>query len=104
MTARSSDTTMAVVHAGGVETPYLRAGRGDAIVVVTTDLENADVLRTLAVLSREFLVFVAAPTLPERASIARWLPGFLECLGVASAHLLLHGAASSIVTGGDLAS
>ena len=92
----------AVVHAGGVETAYLRAGSGEVVVLVAADLERDDVLHTVQTLSREFLVLAAAPAgraVDEAAGLSRWLREFLECLGVTDAHLFLHASASPILTG-----
>jgi hypothetical protein len=92
----------AVVHAGGVETAYLRAGGGEVVVLVTAGLERDDVLQIVQTLSRQFLVLAAAPThvAPHgTAGLSRWLREFLECLGVAEAHLFLHASVSAILTG-----
>ena len=91
----------AVVHAGGVETAYLRAGRGEVVVLVAADLERDDVLEIVRALSRQFLVVAAAPTvvLHGTAAVSQWLRGFLECLGVADAHVFLHASTSAILTG-----
>ena len=92
-------TVRAVVHAGGVETSYLRAGNGEVVVLVAANLERDDVLHTVEMLSREFLVFAAVPVVHDTAGLARWLREFLECLGVTDAHLFLHDSASAILTG-----
>lgn len=92
----------AVVHAGGVETAYVRAGRGDALVLVAADLERDDVRQIVQTLSAEFLVLAAAPTpvaLHGIAGLSPWFREFLECLGVTDAHLFLHASASAILNG-----
>jgi hypothetical protein len=89
-TARPGHPVRAVVHAAGIDTEYLRAGRGDAIVIVTDEIDAADVAALMAQLDGRYLVFAAAPALADRAALGVWLNGFLEGLGVPSAHLLMH--------------
>lgn len=106
MTAHTTGTsagilTRGVVHAGGVETQYVRAGRGDVVVLLAAGLDREDVLQTVHALSREFLVLAAVPSSGGAASLSRWLRAFLECLGVTGAHVFLH-APASILTGDDL--
>jgi hypothetical protein len=98
-TVSGPPVSRAVVHACDTETRYLRTGRGSVMVLVAADLDRDDVLQTVTTLSREFLVLAAAPTLRDPASLARWLREFLECLGVADAHVVLHVSASAILTG-----
>jgi hypothetical protein len=98
-TARAGPPARAVVHAAGIDTEYLRAGRGDAIVIVTDDLEAIEVAELMAQLDRHYLVLAAAPDLSNRAALGVWLNGFLEGLGVPRAHLLLHS--STALTLGD---
>lgn len=89
----------AVVHACGTETTYLRAGSGTVMVLVASDLDRDDVRETLTSLAREFLVLAAAPALGDPANLAGWFQEFLECLGIADAHLVLHASASTLLTG-----
>ena len=90
-----------VVHAGGTVTRYLRAGRGEVVVVVAGDLEDAGVMRVVDALSNHFLVFAAAPCLSEAGSLSRWCREFLECLGVDDAQMMLQASASTILYSGD---
>jgi len=109
MSAQSAATTSetpgmlirGVVHAGGVETKYVRAGRGDVVVLLAPGLDRDDVLRSVQALSREFLVLAAVPSSGDLASLSPWLRAFLECLGVTDAHVFVH-APASILTGDDL--
>ena len=98
-TAEGAGTlTRGVVHADGVATEYVRAGRGEVVVVLAEGLDREDVVRRIHALSREFLVLAAVPASTSRS---RWLRAFLECLGVTEAHVFLH-APASILTGDDL--
>lgn len=93
--------TRGVVHAHGVATEYVRAGRGETVVLLAEGLDREDVLRSIHALSREFLVLAAVPSSGDAASLSRWLRAFLECLGATDAHLFLH-APAAILTGDDL--
>jgi len=98
-TAERPGTLMrGVVHAGGVATNYLRAGRGEVVVLLAQELETENVLRTVHALGRDFLVLAAAPASGDVAILSRWLRTFLECLGVPDAHVFLH-APALILTG-----
>ena len=87
-----------VVHAGGVATQYVRSGQGEVVVFLVQGLERADVLQTVHVLARNFLVLAAAPPSGDTVTLTSWLRTFLECLGVPDAHVLLQ-APASILTG-----
>ena len=100
-TAHGGVPTRGVVHAGGIATRYLRAGRGEAVVLVAGHLEDAGVMRVVDALSNHFLVFAAAPGLSEAVSLSRWCREFLECLGVDDAQLMVHASASTILFSGD---
>jgi hypothetical protein len=89
MTARAGTPARAVVCAGGVDTIYLRAGRGEPIVFLVNDVDAADVRQMIDVLARHSLVFAATPALSASAS---WLRDFLEGLGVTGAHVLVHAS------------
>ncbi|MEW5918885.1 MAG: hypothetical protein AB1762_20955, partial [Gemmatimonadota bacterium] len=69
----------AVVCAGGVETEYARAGRGEPLVLLVQDLAGDDVLAVMAVLTSSYLVYAATPPTDHRAA---WLQNFMEGLGV----------------------
>jgi hypothetical protein len=101
MSETPATLTRGVVHAGGVETKYVRAGRGDVVVLLAQGLERDDVLRSVQALSREFLVLAAVPSSGDVASLSPWLRAFLECLGVTDAHVFVH-APASLLTGDDL--
>jgi hypothetical protein len=92
----------AVVHSGDSETTYLRSGSGSALVLVAAELDQRDVLEMMTALSRDFLVLLAAPALPDAASLSRWLREFLECLGVADAHVVLHRSVATILSGDSI--
>ena len=91
-TARPGHPVRAVVHAASVDTEYLRAGRGDAIVIVTHDLDASDLAELIAQLEGRYLVLAAAPALTGMEELRPWLDGFLEGLGVPAAHLLFHSS------------
>jgi hypothetical protein len=92
----------AVVHAGGRGTEYVRAGRGPALVLVSADLDSADVIATVKMLAAGFLVFAAAPALTAPEELHPWLLGFLEGLGVARAHLMLHASVAPTLLTGEI--
>ena len=93
---RAVTPARAMVCAHGVDTTYLRAGRGDAIVLVANDLEAQDVQDLMQELARQFLVIAAAPT-PAQGQIANWLRDFLEGLGLTGAHVLMHASLTQIL-------
>lgn len=94
-TARAGPPARAVVHAAGVDTEYLRAGRGDAIVIVGDDLDAPEVGELIAQLEGRYLVLAAAPALAGCVQLHDWLNGFLEGLGISTAHVLLHSSKST---------
>jgi hypothetical protein len=79
----------AVVCARGVDTEYIRAGRGEPIVLVVADLDAVEVTEMTARLAMQYTVLVAAPRLAS-GQIAGWMRDFLEGLGLAQAHLMVH--------------
>jgi hypothetical protein len=85
---RAGGPARAAVVAGGRDTEYLRAGRGEAIVIVARDLDAPEVSRMMAALASTYLVFAAAPGLAAGDELDAWLSAFLEGLGIARAHLL----------------
>ena len=87
----------AIVCAGGVNTSYVRAGRGSPIVMVTDDIDGAEARAMIATLARDHVVFAAAPRITDAASLGAWLRGFNEGLGIADAHLMLHASISTIL-------
>ncbi|HWP64887.1 MAG TPA: alpha/beta fold hydrolase [Candidatus Limnocylindria bacterium] len=87
------------VQAAGLDTFYLEAGRGPAVVLLHgLGATNASMLPTLAALARDHRVL--APDLPgfgesakpvlayDPAFFARWLAGFLDVLGIERAVLI----------------
>ena len=104
VTAATSDPgtlTRGVVHADGVETKYVRAGRGHVVVLLAQALDREDVQQSVHALSREFLVLAAVPSSGDAASRSLWLRAFLECLGVTGAHMFVHASVANL-TGDDL--
>lgn len=91
-TARAGSPARAVVHAAGVDTEYLRAGRGDAIVIVADHLDAPKIRELIAQLEGRYLVLAAAPALTRVEELRPWLDGFLEGLGVPAAHVLFHSS------------
>ncbi|HEX6313412.1 MAG TPA: hypothetical protein VFZ73_01075 [Gemmatimonadaceae bacterium] len=79
----------AAVCTGGVETEYIRMGRGEPIVMVVADLDAVEVTEMTARLAMHYMVLVAAPRL-DPGQIAGWMRDFLEGLGLAQAHLMVH--------------
>lgn len=98
-TVRPAAPARAVVHTGGVDTTYLRAGSGDVLVLVAHDLDSAEVLQTMIALSHRFLVLTAAPGVNGPVALADWFHDFLEGLGISEAHLLLHASVSAHFNG-----
>lgn len=90
--ARAGSPARAVVHAAGMDTEYLRTGRGDAIVLVATELDSAEINTLVASLADRHLVFAACPPLTGDFDLSRWFNAFLEGLGVPSAHLMVHSS------------
>jgi hypothetical protein len=96
------DMIAATVHAGAAETPYLRAGRGEPLVLLTArtaaDLANDALMEALV---EQFRVIV--PALPAAPIDDAWLWGVLDCLGVQQARILVDatvangGAAAAVV-------
>ncbi len=78
----------AVVCAGGVETSYIRMGRGDAIVLVVDDIDAVATKALLETLAARFVVFAASPGLGGEF-LSRWLSDFVEALGVSEARLMV---------------
>ena len=87
----------AIVSAGGVNTSYVRAGSGKPIVMVSENVDAAEVQEMIATLSRDHLVFAAAPVVTDGEGLAVWLRGFVEGLGIGDAHLVLHGSMSALL-------
>lgn len=90
-TVRAGSPARAVLHAGGVDTEYLRAGHGEAMVLLAPVLDAPEVQGTIARLAQHYLVLAAA--LPSQTPGAtRWLDEFLEGLGFSHAHVMLHSS------------
>lgn len=90
----------AFVCADGVNTSYVRAGRGKPLVLVTENLEATDTQEMIAALSRDHLVLAAAPQLTDVGELRTWLRGFIDGLGVAEAHLILQASVTAVLLGG----
>ena len=67
----------------------MRAGRGEAVVLLVDDVDAGAVQQMAETLASRFLVIVAAPRLAPR-DLDAWLAEFTEGLGLAEAHVLLH--------------
>lgn len=91
-TARAGTPARAVVHAAGMDTEYLRTGRGDAVVVVAADIDSAEINTLVASLADRHLVFAARPTVTDDFDLSGWFAAFLEGLGVTTAHLFVHSS------------
>lgn len=101
---RAGSPARAVVHAGGVDTEYLRAGQGEPMVLVAALLDSSDVQATVARLAQHYLVLAVALPPGSLAQVQpqpgpagnplanRWLDEFLEGLGLSHAHVLLHSS------------
>lgn len=100
--ARAGHPARAVVHAAGIETEYVRVGRGRAVVVIADDLDTAEIRNIIEVLQTRYTVLAAAPALHGQAGLSAWFSGFLEGLGITDAHLLLHTSQTSSLRSGEL--
>lgn len=94
---RAGSPARAVVCACGVDTNYLRAGRGEALVFIASDIEAPDAGAMIDALAVQYRVIAAAP--PAGCAFDSWLPSFLEGLGVTDAHVLLHSSISTSILG-----
>jgi hypothetical protein len=101
ITARAGSPARAVVHAAGMNTEYLRTGRGGAVVLVVDDLDAAEVNGLVACLADRHLVFAASPTLSGDVDLFTWFNAFLEGLGVSGAHLFVHSSMTPSLVPGD---
>jgi hypothetical protein len=91
----------AIVTAGAFETHYLRAGRGDAVVYLTTAPDDeparAAIFRALASRFRVYaptsasLAAILAAGGGDAPGLESWLSGFLEGLGILRASLVVDG-------------
>lgn len=82
-----SDVVRAHVIAGDLNTPYIRAGRGEPVVLLMDDRDFAAAL--LAALPRHLAV-VAPEAFPgEEADFLPWLWTFLDALGFERARFVL---------------
>lgn len=83
----------ATVQAGAVETPYLRAGRGTPVILLTNQSAAALVNDpVLEVLVSNFRVIV--PTLPDAGNRTEaWLQGLIDGLGCSEVRVIIdaHG-------------
>ena len=86
--ARAAIPARAVVCAGGIETPYIRVGRGDPILLVVDDVDATGTQELMETLAARYVVFAAAPEL-RGDQLSRWRCGFVEALGVSEARLMV---------------
>jgi hypothetical protein len=91
----------AVVCAGGIDTCYVRAGRGKPVVMVSENMDAPGVQEMIATLARDHLVLAAAPQLSDMRELGVWLRNFVEGLGIVDAHVILHASISTILMFGD---
>ncbi|HET9424009.1 MAG TPA: hypothetical protein VFO55_01455 [Gemmatimonadaceae bacterium] len=98
--ARAGTPARATVHAAGVDTAYLRVGSGEVLVFVVGDLDSNEARCAIDTLAAHFRVIAAAPDLGD-VTLATWLHGFTEGLGIGHAHVMLHAALSPTLMLGD---
>jgi len=79
-----------------METPYLRAGRGQTLVLVARDIDQPDVQALIGNLAQHFTVFAASPDTDTARALANWLRQFLEGLGLADGHLMVHASLTDL--------
>lgn len=91
--ARAAIPARAVVCAGGVETSYIRVGRGNAIVLVVDDVDATATQELLETLAARYMVFATAPG-RSGDNLSRWFSDFVEALGVSDARLMVSVASS----------
>ena len=99
--ARAGTPARAIVCAGGIETPYVRAGQGEVVVIVAADVDARDVQQMIVDLAERFLVLAAAPAIEGGRAFERWLRNFLDGLGVNAAHVLFHASVPPALIAGD---
>ena len=99
--ARTGAPVRAIVSAGGIETPYVRAGQGEAMVIIAADVDARDVQQMIVDLAERFLVLAAAPAIGGGRGFERWLRNFLDGLGVSAAHVLFHASVPPALITGD---
>jgi hypothetical protein len=84
MLARAREPARAIVCAGGEETPYLRAGRGDVVVLLMTQYDGAWAQELIGVLSAKLLVIAPrVPAMEVEGAFGSWLSNVLDGLGIA---------------------
>ena len=73
----------AVVCAGDQETEYLRAGRGDVVVLLLEEHDGRGALELIAMLSAAFLVIVPrVPRQIDEETLGTWLSNVADGLGI----------------------
>jgi hypothetical protein len=82
--ARAGEPARAIVCADGVETPYLRAGRGDVVVLLMAEYDGPCALELIELLSAKLLVITPrVPALEVEGAFGSWLSNVLDGLGIA---------------------
>lgn len=100
--ARASVPARAIVSAGGIDTSYVRAGQGQAMLVIAADVDAPDVQQLIVDLAERFLVLAAAPdAVKGGCAFDLWLRNFLEGLGIGVAHVLFHASVPTGIVTGD---
>lgn len=87
--ARTGEPVRASVCAGGVETDYVRVGRGVPVLLLAApdDPDRDTLLRSLGAQAR-----VIAPRIPAGVDFASWLRDFLDGVGVLPVRIVATGA------------
>ncbi len=93
------DVVHASVVAGGLRTPYLAAGRGPAVILLSR--APSWLATVLSAVPRHFHVLAPVPAAPEgndtdgatahdsrRADFPGWIDGFLDALGITQAWIV----------------
>ena len=88
-----------MVCAGGVDIPYIRAGRGKAIVLLARDIDSLDVQHQIDILAHSFLVIAASP--PPALDLASWLSDFLDGLGIVRTSILIDETIAELFISGE---
>ena len=83
------------------EPQAVRAGQGEAMVIVAADVDARDVQQMIVDLAERFLVLAAAPAIEGGRAFERWLRNFLDGLGVSAAHVLFHASVPPALIAGD---
>ena len=98
---RAPDLVRALVTVGPLDTEYLRGGRGAPLLVLGADAGDPRHAALLGALAAHFRVLAPASASGALAgatgddAFARWMLGFLDCLGVECATVVAAGASAA---------